>query len=288
MANTNSLKNLVLHVINLSHNEKTGFERDYKKAWKLAVDAIRLEELEQFEQAGKNYLMSAEILYKLLAKPIKPELKNSIRNKYFEYKERAELLKSISEEKRKERIEIKPETISIVLHGPKIGLKAIEILRDAASEIMIMSYLLFDVKTIKAESKIHRVNLLDTLIQKSKEGVQIRIITSPPDERLLGKNVWKQGTSIKRLLTESSVQIKLCNFAHSKFIVADGIIIWRGSANLTASGLSGKGDIAEITNDEYIVNYYSTIFEERWRNVNKSCQECNEKSCLKEYSIFEQ
>ncbi len=254
----------------------------------LAVDAIRLEELGQFEQASKNYIMSAEILYKLLGKPLKPELRNSIRNKCFEYKDRAELLKSISEKQRIERTDIKIETISMVLHGPEIGLKAIEILRDAASEIMIMTYLLFDVKTIKGENKIHRVDLVDTLIQKSKDGVRIRIITSPPDVHFLGKNAWKQVNSIQRLLTESSVQIKLCDFAYSKFIVADGLVVWRGSANLTGTGLSGKGDIAEITNDDYIVNYYSSIFEERWRNVNKSCQECTEKSCLKEYSIFEQ
>lgn len=273
-------------MINLSNNGKTEFRRDYKKAWKLAVDAIRLEELGQFEQAGKNYIMSAEILYKLLGKPLKPELKNSIRNKYFEYKDRAELLKSISSKQRKEITDIKPETISMVLHGPEIGIKAVEILRDAASEIMIMTYLLFDVKTIKAGNKIHRVDLIDTLIQKSKDGLRIRLITSPPDVQSLGKNAWKQGNSVKKLLTGSSVEIKFCDFAHSKFIVADGLLVWRGSANLTSSGLSGKGDIAEITNDEYIVNYYSTIFDERWRNVNKTCQECKEKSCLKEYSIF--
>ncbi|MFB0562142.1 MAG: phospholipase D-like domain-containing protein [Candidatus Lokiarchaeia archaeon] len=272
----------------MSSNEKAEFKRDYKKAWKLAVDAIRLEELGRFEQASKNYVMSAEILYKLFGKPLKPELRNSIRNKCFEYKDRAELLRSISEKRRIERTDIKTETVSMVLHGPEIGLKAIEILRGAASEIMIMSYLLFDVKTIKGENKIHRVDLVDTLIQKSKDGVRIRIITSPPDIQFLGKNSWKQGNSIKKLLTGSSVEIKLCDFAHSKFIVADGLVVWRGSANLTSTGLSGQGDIAEITNDEYIVNYYYTIFEERWRKVNKSCQECGEKSCLKEYSILEQ
>lgn len=275
-------------MINLSNNGKSEFERDYRKAWKLAVEAIRLEQQEQFEEASKNYIMSAEILYKLLEKPLKPELSNRIRNKCFEYKERAELLKSISEKRRRERNAKKTKTTSTVLHGPEIGLKAIEILRDAKSEIMIMSYLLFEVKTIRAENKIHPINLLGTLIQKSKNGVSIRIITSPPDVQLLGKNMWKQSNSIKRLLTESNVQIKLCNFAHSKFIVADGTLVFRGSANLTHSGLSGKGDIAEITNDEYIVNYYTTLFNERWRNVHKSCRDCNEKVCIKEYSIFEQ
>jgi phosphatidylserine/phosphatidylglycerophosphate/cardiolipin synthase-like enzyme len=203
-----------------------------------------------------------------------------------EYKERAELLKSISE-KRKEKATKKTGTTSVVLHGPEIGLKVIEILKNAATEIMIMSYLLFDVKTIKAENKIHRINLLDTLIQKSKNGVKIRIITSPPDIQLLGNNASKQGSSIRKLLTESSVQIKLCNFAHSKFIITDSLLTLRGSANLTNIGLSGKGDTAEITNDEHIVDYYATLFNERWKNIHKSCHNCKEKVCIKEHSIFE-
>jgi phosphatidylserine/phosphatidylglycerophosphate/cardiolipin synthase-like enzyme len=274
-------------VITLSNTRKTEFETDYRKAWQLAVEAIRLEEQEQFEDASKNYTMSAEILNKLLEKPLKPEIRNQIRNKCFEYRERAELLKSISEKRRKERTAKKTETTSIVLHGPEIGLKVIDVLKHAANEIMIMSYLLFDVKTIKAENKIHRIDLLDTLIHKSKNGVKTRIITSPPDVQLIGNNAWKQGNSINRLLTEPSIQIKLCNYAHTKFIITDNSVL-RGSANLTGSGLSGRGDIAEITNDEYVVNYYSTLFNERWRNADKTCRDCKEKVCLKEYSIPKQ
>jgi phosphatidylserine/phosphatidylglycerophosphate/cardiolipin synthase-like enzyme len=229
--------------------------------------------------------MSTEILYKLLGKPLSPELGKQIKNKCLEYRERAELLKSLSEKRRREKISEKNETISTILHGPEIGLKAIEIIRNAIREIMIMSYLLFEVKTIKSEKQIHQINLLDTLIQKSKNGTIIRIITSPPDIHLLGANVWKQSNSIKRLSTESNVQIKLCNYAHFKFIVADSRLVFRGSANLTHTGLSGRGDTAEITNDEYIVNYYTTLFNERWRNIHKSCRNCNEKVCTKEYSI---
>lgn len=289
MANNLSLKNSSYYnVINLSNNEKTVFERDYRKAWKLAVEAIRLEKQKQFEESSRNYTMSAEILHRLLETPLKQELSNQIKNKFFEYKERAELLKSVSEKQRKEKAPKKAETTSMVLHGPEIGLKVIDILKHTANEIMIMSYLLFDVKTIKAESKIHRINLLDTLIQKSKNGVKLRIITSPPDIQLIGNNAWKQGNSIKRLITESYAQIKLCNFAHSKFIITDNLLILRGSANLTNIGLSGKGDTAEITNDEYIVNYYTTLFNERWRNIHKSCRNCNERVCIKEYSTFEQ
>ncbi|WXG41656.1 MAG: phospholipase D-like domain-containing protein [Candidatus Freyarchaeum deiterrae] len=269
----------------MSNTRNTEFEKDYRKAWQLAVEAIRLEEQDQFEYASKNYTMSAEILNKLLENPLKPELSSQIRNKYFEYQERAELLKSISEKLGKEKTAKKPETTSIVLHGPEIGLKVIDILKHATNEIIIMSYLLFDVKTISAENKTHRIDLLDTIIQKSKNGVKIRIITSPPDDQLIGNSAEKQGNSIKRLLTESHIQIKLCNYAHSKFIITDNSTILRGSANLTRSGLSGQADIAEITNDEYIINYYSTLFNERWRNVHKSCRDCNENACIKEYSI---
>jgi phosphatidylserine/phosphatidylglycerophosphate/cardiolipin synthase-like enzyme len=284
MANTHRLKNFNIVMI-LSKTGKTEFETDYRKAWRLAVEAIRLEEQKQFEEASKNYTMSAEILNKLLEKPLKPELSNQIRNKCFEYQERAELLKSIFEKRVKERTAKTTEISSMILHGPEIGLTVIDILKHAANEIIIMSYLLFDVKTIKAENKIHRILLIETLIQKSKNVVKIRIITSPPDDQLIGNSAWKQGNSIKRLLTESNVQIKLCNFAHSKFIITDNSTILRGSANLTRSGLSGQGDIAEITNDAYVVNYYSTLFNERWSNTHKSCQDCDEKACVKEYSI---
>lgn len=272
-------------MINLSNDSEGEFERNYRKAWKLAVEAIRLEERKQYQEAYKYYSLSTEILYKLLEKPMNPELGKQIKNKCLEYKDRAELLKSISEKQRREKNSEKTETTYTLLHGPEIGLKAIEILRNATSEIMIMSYLIFEVKTIKSEKQIHKINLLDTLIQKSKNGTIIRIITSPPDIQLLGANVWKQSNSIKRLLTESTVQIKLCNYAHFKFIVADGRLVFRGSANLTHTGLSGKGDIAEITNDQYIVNYYTTLFNERWKNTQKSCRSCNEKVCNKEYPI---
>ncbi|MGQ9721127.1 MAG: phospholipase D-like domain-containing protein [Candidatus Jordarchaeum sp.] len=94
------------------------------------------------------------------------------------------------------------------------------------------------------------------------------------------------GNSLKKLLNESSLRIKFCNFAHSKFIVADGLMVWRGRANLTSGGFSGKRDITEITNDEFTVNYYSTIFEERWRNMSESCQDCAEKSCFKKIFNF--
>ncbi|MBS7249565.1 MAG: hypothetical protein KIH08_03075 [Candidatus Freyarchaeota archaeon] len=269
-------------------NEKKWFEKEYRVAWKIVMEAISLEKRGQFKQASENYRKSAEILSKLLEKPIKQELRNSIRNKLYEYRERAELLESIYEKQRKGMQPQKTETASMVLHGPEIGLKAIQILREASSEIMIMSYLLFEVKTLRAENKLYRIDLLDTLIQKSRKGVNIRIITSPPDFQILGKNAWKQGHALIKLLSESNIQIKLCSFAHSKFIVADGLVVFRGSANLTSSGLSGKGDVAEATNDECIINHYSTIFEERWRNTSKSCQDCTEKSCLKEYPIFRQ
>ncbi|MEM2959497.1 MAG: phospholipase D-like domain-containing protein [Candidatus Jordarchaeaceae archaeon] len=272
----------------MSNNEKTRFEKEYKLAWKIATEAINLEKREQFKEASENYRKSAEILSKLLEKPIKQELGNSIRTKLYEYRERAELLESICEKQRKGMQPQKTETASMVLHGPEIGLKAIQILREASSEIMIMSYLIFEVKTLRAENKLYRIDLLDTLIQKSKNGVNIRIITSPPDVQVLGKNAWKQGHALIKILSESNIQIKLCSFAHSKFIVADGLVVFRGSANLTSSGLSGKGDVAEATNDEGIINYYSTIFEERWRNTSKSCQDCTEKSCLKEYPVFKQ
>ncbi|MEM3586358.1 MAG: phospholipase D-like domain-containing protein [Candidatus Jordarchaeaceae archaeon] len=274
-------------VMNLSNNGKAEFERDYRKAWELAVKAVQLEEQKQFEEASKNYIMSAAILSKLLEKPMKPELSSKIRNKCFEYRERAELLRNLSEKKRKKEGDAKKDETTIVLHGPEIGLKIIEILRSATSEIMIMSYLVFDVKTIKAENKIHRVNLIDTLIQKSKEGVKIRIITSPPDIQRIGNNASKQGKSVKRIITESDVQVKFCNFAHFKFIVVDGLLTLRGSANLTSIGMAGKGDIAEITDDKYIVNYYSTLFNERWKNIHKSCIGCNERVCTKEIFDFE-
>ncbi|MEX2706322.1 MAG: phospholipase D family protein [Candidatus Freyrarchaeum guaymaensis] len=226
-------------------------------------------------------MVSAGILCTLLGKTSDPELRNSIKAKCFEYRERTELLRSIHE-RVKERSEVR--RISVVLHGPEVGLKALEIIRSAASELLIMSYLIFDVKTIRGRDRVYRIDLLDALIQRSESGVGVRTVTSLPDPQILGNNALSQGDSIKRLLNESNVQVKLCNFAHSKFIVADGMVVWRGSANLTAMGLSGKGDIAEVTDDEHIVEHYYALFEERWLNTDRSCFGCVEKSCLKEYT----
>ncbi len=246
-----------------------------------------MEKGEQFKEASENYRKSAEILSKLLEKHIKQELRNSIRTKLYEYRERADLLDSIYEKQRNSMRPQKTETASMVLHGPEIGLKAIQILREASSEIMIMSHLFFQVKTLRTENKLYRIDLLDTLTKNQKRS-KYQNDHPPPDVQVLEKNAWKQGCILIKMLSESNIQIKLCSFAHSKFIVADGLVVYRGSANLTSSGLSEKGDLAEATNDECIINYCSTIFEERWSNISKSCQNCTEKYYLKEYPIFKQ
>ncbi|MHA1207914.1 MAG: hypothetical protein ACTSSA_02940 [Candidatus Freyarchaeota archaeon] len=65
--------------MDLDKDARNEFERDYMKAWRLAVEAIRLEEEERLQEASRNYVVSAGILCILLGKTSDPELRNSIR-----------------------------------------------------------------------------------------------------------------------------------------------------------------------------------------------------------------
>jgi len=171
------------------------------------------------------------------------------------------------------------EWVERVFTGEGVGLSLKRMISDAVSSVSIMSYLIFDVRLVRGESGFFRVDLLDTLIRKSDDGVNVRVITSPPSASRLGvEAARKQYEAVSRMAV-AGVPVRLCDFVHSKFVLADACLLWKGSANLTGSGLSGRRDVVDVTCDPRVVGEYSKIFEARWSGRDEACSACAERSC---------
>ncbi|PLJ77109.1 phospholipase D-like domain-containing protein [Infirmifilum sp. SLHALR2] len=104
------------------------------------------------------------------------------------------------------------------------------------------------------------------LIEKSKEGVKVRVLTSAPPEGELEHHL--EALEILKLSTSDSLEVRIVESLHAKIYIIDKKIAVTGSANLTESGLFRNLEHIEVKMEPKTVEENVKMFENLWANAN--------------------
>ncbi|MFX1508719.1 MAG: phospholipase D family protein [Promethearchaeota archaeon] len=165
-----------------------------------------------------------------------------------------------------------------LLNGISIAFTLVEMLDRAIQSIRIMVQNFTDVKTVTVGTESCDVNLLDRLITKANQGVQIRIIIREPEAFGAASKHFQE--AVEKLLQEApSIEILVCAQMHIKSVIIDDSEVLEGSANFTAKGLSGIGEQATWTNNLEFVTQFIQRFDQYWVHQSSECTECKNRTC---------
>ena len=114
------------------------------------------------------------------------------------------------------------------------------------------------------------------LAKRSREGLAVRILHGGiPSEWFL--NLLK-----KEILSgKGAFDIRRCPRVHQKTILADGKLLYIGSANLTGAGIGAKSDnrrnfeVGILTDETFIIDRSDSLFELIW--CGDMCLQCGRK-----------
>jgi len=103
------------------------------------------------------------------------------------------------------------------------------------------------------------------LVDKSKEGVWVRVLTSMPEGgefkyHLEALEVLKQNLS-------DTLEVRIAESLHAKTYIVDGKLAVTGSANLTESGLYKNLEHIEVKMEPKTVEDNVKVFEEMWKSA---------------------
>lgn len=119
----------------------------------------------------------------------------------------------------------------------------------------------FDIKENEDDIPPHYRGLLDALLDRQKNGLDVRIIfrSGFGKERDVFRRAAEFGFDRKR--------IRCYGTCHTKGIVVDGARVLLGSQNWTGAGTKPNRDASLLIDDEEAAKYFTDIFEFDWQNV---------------------
>lgn len=170
-----------------------------------------------------------------------------------------------------------------LLRGSSATAQLLKLFQSAQFRILIAVHQLHAVELVVDESEHNEssLNLLVLLNELHKGGIKIRILTTSP-VHLAGVSRWRQADAL-RSLSESGIEFRLCSRLHFNSVLVDDTAVWRGSAPLTAQGLSGLDDFIEFSASKWLISVYLDLFRSRWEQSDLSCMHCSEKTCQREF-----
>ncbi len=165
-----------------------------------------------------------------------------------------------------------------LLNGIAIACKICDMLDRASRSIRIMVQNFTAVKTITVGTETCQVNLIDRLVAKAENGVNVRLIIRDPESfGGLGTHFRK---AVEELLNKSpTIEILVCTQIHIKAIIIDETEVLEGSANFTGKGLSGIGEQATWTSNPDFVGKFVERFDHYWVHQSSECTGCKNRTC---------
>jgi hypothetical protein len=170
-----------------------------------------------------------------------------------------------------------------LLRGPSVTAHLLKTFQSAQYRILVAVHQIHAVQLVVDESEHNEssLNLLLLLKELHKGGIKIRILTTPP-AHLAGVSRWRQADAL-RSLNDGGIEFRLCSRLHYNSVLVDDTAIWRGTAPLTAQGLSGFNDVIEFSVSKWLISVYLDLFRSRWEQSDISCINCSEKTCQKPF-----
>lgn len=104
------------------------------------------------------------------------------------------------------------------------------------------------------------------LVEKSKEGVKVRVLTSAPREGELKHHL--EALEILKRNISDSLEVRVAESLHAKMYIIDKKITVTGSANLTESGLFRNLEHIEVKMEPKTVKENVNMFENLWTSAN--------------------
>jgi len=149
-----------------------------------------------------------------------------------------------------------------------------EILNSARSRLDIATA---NIKAIAIVTGKKSESVVDFLIRKAHEGLEVRILHGGiPSEWFLSMARKTGLSSVK------NIRIKRCPRVHHKTYLADGRLLYIGSANLTGAGIGAKAsqnrnfEVGIITDEIQFIDRADSLFELIW--CGDMCQKCGRKN----------
>ena len=112
--------------------------------------------------------------------------------------------------------------------------------------------------------------LRDLLVEKSKEGIAIRIILD--QSKWYGEitDLSKENKKTGDYLAEQGISVKMDSekiTTHDKLIIIDDKIVFVGSHNWGSSALTKNNEASVMIKNNEIAEYYENYFEYLWKNA---------------------
>ncbi len=112
------------------------------------------------------------------------------------------------------------------------------------------------------------------LIDKSKQGVKVRVLTWMPKPGEEGYDYHVESLRILRENLNDNLEVRIANQLHAKIYLVDGKIAITGSANLTESGMYGNLEHIDMKLDPKLVSEINRGFDELW-NISRDIRQVN-------------
>ncbi len=112
------------------------------------------------------------------------------------------------------------------------------------------------------------------LVDKSKQGVKVRVLTWIPEPGEEGYDYHVESLRILRENLNDNLEVRVADQLHAKIYVVDGKIAIIGSANLTESGMYGNVEHIDIKLDPKLVLEISRGFDNLW-SVSRDIRQVN-------------
>jgi hypothetical protein len=169
-----------------------------------------------------------------------------------------------------------------LLRGFEATAQLLKMLQAAQYRVLIATNQLHEVELADPETQKPTVNLLTLLKELHTAGVKIRVLTTPP-AYIEGVNRWKQADALRTLANEG-IEFRLCSHLHFNGVLVDDSGVWRGTAPLTETGLTGLDDVIEYSSAQWLKAVYLDLFRARWEQSDLTCSQCYEKTCLSKFT----
>jgi len=121
------------------------------------------------------------------------------------------------------------------------------------------------------------VSIVDFFLKKAEQGLNIRILHSGvPSEYFLRK------AAERELSHSENFCMRRCPRVHQKTYLADGKLLYLGSANLTGAGIGAKSEnrrnfeVGIITDERALIDKVDSLFELIW--CGDMCAKCARKA----------
>jgi len=156
--------------------------------------------------------------------------------------------------------------------------------RKVVEEIIIKARYRLDIVTAPLKALViphgRKSQSICNLFKKNcKNGTSIRILHSSVPSEYFIKTAYKND-----LNKAENFAMRRCPRVHQKSILADGKLLYLGSANLTGAGIGAKSEsrrnfeLGIITDDSELIDRVDSLFELIWSG--DMCLSCNrKKSC---------